>query len=264
MAAPRPGFLSSVGVLVTRPAAQAAGIATLIEAAGGTPVLFPTIEIVEPEDPARLAAVITRLAEFDIAIFISANAVQHGAAAMRRHWPHLPGNLALVAVGPASARALAQQGLGGAVVPADGADSEALLELPLLTDVAGKRIVIFRGQGGRELLAETLRARGAQVEYAECYRRALPRVDPAALLARWQRGDIDIVLATSREALENLRALLGPAGEALLRATPCIVASERIAEVARAFGMHAVMARAADDRALVAALEAWRAQQKPL
>lgn len=264
MAVREQGTLNSLGVLVTRPAAQSAGIAALIERAGGKPVLFPTIEIAEPDDPARLDDLIDRIDTFDIAIFVSANAALHAAARLRVRGRTLPQRLTRVAVGPASARALAQQGLGDAIVPADGADSEALLELPLFAEVAGKRIVIFRGQGGRELLAEALRAQGAQVEYAECYRRALPRADPAPLLERWRQGDIEVVLVASSEALANLRALLGPAGEALLRQTPCIVASERIAARARSFGMHAVVARAADDHALVTALEAWRAQQKPL
>lgn len=264
MAAPEAGSLNGVGVLVTRPVSQALGIASLIKDAGGQPVLFPTIEIAEPDDPARLDDVINRLGEADIAIFVSANAALYAAGRIRARWRTLPEHLVLIAVGPASARTLAEQGLGNAVSPADGASSEALLELPLLTGVAGKRIVIFRGQGGRELLAETLHARGAQVEYAECYRRVIARVDPAPLVARWRQGRIHVVLIASGEALENLRTLLGPDGTMLLRQTPCIVASERIAGAARLLGMQATVARAADDRSFVSALEEWRAQQKSL
>lgn len=256
--------LAGVGVLITRPAGQSAGIAAHIESAGGIPILFPTIEIAEPDNPAHLTDVVARLGEFDIAIFVSANAVQRAALHIRERWRELPTHLQLVAVGPASARMLRELDFGQALTPMAGASSEALLEMPLLTDVAGKRIVIFRGQGGRELLADTLRRRGAHVEYAECYRRAIPQADPSVLIAQWQGGEIRVVLITSAEALENLRTLLGPHGDVLLRQTPCVVASERIAETARALGIMAVVASAADDEAFLSALKAWRAQQKSL
>ena len=256
--------LTGVGVLITRPAGQSAGIAARIESAGGVSILFPTIEIAEPDDPARLTDIIARLGEFDIAIFVSANAAQRAASRIRERWREVPTHLRLLAVGTASARMLRELDFGRALAPTDGASSEALLELPLLTDVAGKRIVIFRGQGGRELLADTLRRRGAQVEYAECYRRAIPQADPSALIAQWQRGEIRVVLITSAEALNNLRTLLGPDGDRLLRQTPCVVASERIAETARALGIMAIVASAVDDDAFLSALKAWRAQQKSL
>lgn len=264
MAAPDRALLAGVGVLITRPAAQAAGIAALIESAGGRPIIFPTIEITEPDDLTLLADIVARLDEFDIAIFVSANAAQRAARHILERWHIPPPHLKLIAVGPASARMLAEQGMGAAVTPMGGASSEALLALPLLTHVAGKRIVIFRGQGGRELLAETLRARGAQVEYAECYRRAIPHADPSALLTRWRKGELHVVLVTSAEALDNLHTLLGPEGATLLHQTPCVVASERIAEAARAWGVQALVADAADDHALVSVLKAWRARQKSL
>jgi len=264
MVAPDGRPLAGIGVLITRPAAQAAGIAALIEDAGGKAIVFPTIEITGPKEPARLADIVARLDTYDIAIFISANAVLGAASLIRDRWPVLPPHLKVVAVGPASARHVREQGLGEAVAPADGASSESLLGLPLLTDVANKRVLIFRGQGGRELLADTLRQRGAHVEYAESYRRGMPQADPSALLAKWRQGEVHAVLLTSTEALENLRTLLGPDGDRLLRQTPCVVASERIAEATRALAMNAVVTRSADDHAFLAALKAWRAQQKSL
>ncbi|MCX7139646.1 MAG: uroporphyrinogen-III synthase, partial [Proteobacteria bacterium] len=160
-------------VVLTRPAGQAAQLAGLIRAAGAEPVLFPTLEILEATDSRPLAALLERLDLFDLAVFISANAVHRGLSQVgaRSSWP--PG-LRVAAVGSASARALHSHGFEAVIVPAQGFDSEALLALPELQDVAGKRVVIFRGDGGRELLGDTLRARGAAVEYAACYRRALP------------------------------------------------------------------------------------------
>jgi len=257
-------WLAGVRVLITRPAPQAAGIVRLVELAGGIPVVFPTIEILEPEDTSKLDDVIARLDKFDIAIFISANAAHTAAPRIRERWRVLPSGLTLIAVGPASASALANEWLGDAITPAAGSNSEALLQLPQLIQVAGKHIVVFRGQGGRELLADSLRARGATITYAECYRRALPRLDVAPLLKQWRQGGVHVVLITSNEALGNLRMLLGPEGASLLRQTPCVVASERIAASARDFVKQTVVAAAAEDHALLAALKAWRAQEKSL
>ena len=91
-----------------------------------------------------------------------------------------PRRLQVATVGGASVRALERFGITGVVAPQGRYDSESLLDLPALAAVNGRRVVIFRGEGGRELLGETLRARGAVVEYAECYRRVRPELDRGA------------------------------------------------------------------------------------
>jgi uroporphyrinogen-III synthase len=246
--------LAGRSILVTRPAHQAAALAQGIGDAGGDAVLFPALEIRAVVDD-TLTALIDRLHEFHAAIFISPNAAQFGAHSIveRRTFP---APLQYFALGPGTARELDLQGLHHATAP-DGQDTEALLKLPELQNVAGKRIVIFRGVGGRELLAESLRLRGAMVEYAECYRRVLPHADAGPLRARWARGEIHAVTITSAETLHNLAVLLGEAGTALLRATPVFAPHEKIAEAARRFGIHRVIATPGGDAGLLQGLVNW-------
>ena len=241
-------------VLVTRPAHQAAAQARMVEAAGGEAFVFPALEI-EAVEADRLADTLAYLVGADIAIFISPNAAQFGMAAIRAHGG-LPGGLRVCAVGPGTARELAAQGVEGVITP-DGQDSEALLALPQLQAVAGKRAVIVRGVGGRALVADTLRARGAEVRFLECYRRTCPHADAAPLLARWQAGGIDAVTVASAETLHNLAALLGAAGAPLLAATPLFAPHEKIAVAARRFGIAHVIATPGGDAGLLDGLVNW-------
>ena len=241
-------------VLMTRPAHQAAALAQAICAAGGAAFEFPALDI-EAVPPDALSAPLARLAAADIAIFISPNAAQFGMAAVHAGGG-LPASTEVFAVGPGTARALAAQGVGGVITP-DGHDSEALLALPQLADVAGKRVVIVRGVGGRALLADTLAARGAQVDFMECYRRVRPQADAAPLLACWQAGGIDAVTVTSAETLHNLAALLGEAGVPLLLRTPLFAPHAKIAEAARRFGIAKVIATPSGDAGLVEGLVNW-------
>ena len=240
-------------VLVTRPAHQAAALVQLIEDAGGTAVGFPALAVEAVED-SHLAATLAQLADADIAIFISPNAAQFGMKAIQAAGG-LPPAVESFALGPGTARALAEQGVS-ATVP-DGQDSEALLMLPRLHDVAGKRVVIVRGVGGRPLLADTLSARGAQVHYLECYRRVRPQTDAAPLLARWQAGGVDAVTIASAETLHNLATLLGETGAPLLTITPLFAPHEKIAAAARRFGIAHVIATAGGDAGLVDGLINW-------
>ncbi|MDZ7595732.1 MAG: uroporphyrinogen-III synthase [Thiobacillus sp.] len=241
-------------VLVTRPARQAAALVQAIRAAGGEAFVFPALDI-EALSLDALSEPLARIAEADIAIFISPNAAQFGMAAINAGGT-LPEAVEVFAVGPGTARALQAQGVGGVITP-DGQDSEALLALPQLNAVAGKRVVIVRGVGGRALLADALAARGAQVTFMECYRRVRPQADAAPLLARWQAGGIDAVTVTSAETLHNLAALLGEAGMPLLAATPLFAPHEKIAEAACRFGLARVIATSGGDDGLVDGLVNW-------
>ncbi len=257
--------LSNVRVLVTRPAAQAHRLAEMIEQAGGEAVRFPALEIAPPCDTTALERVLADIARADLAIFISPNAVTYGIAHLKMHGG-LPARLAIAAIGRGTAKTLAEAGMANAITPVGGSDSESLLALPQLNDVAGKRIVIFRGEGGRELLGDTLRARGAEVAYAECYRRVRPAADAVPLAARLAAGELDIVTVTSVETLRNLHDMLdGPARERLRR-LPIVVVGVRQAEACRAFGWsrEPVIARDASDETILAALKAWRASQNSL
>jgi uroporphyrinogen-III synthase len=258
--------LAGVRVLVTRPAAQAGGLARLIEEAGGEAIVFPALEIAPPRDAAALDKILARLREFDSAIFISANAVHQGLGRLAARGLSLPPGLALAAVGEATARALKERGIADVVSPGGRFDSEALLATQALTEVDGKRIVIFRGEGGRELLADELRRRGARVEYAQCYRRVRPATDPAALLERLARGTIDIVTVTSVASLTNLLEIAGTGGRARLLRLPFVVVSTRLGGAARAAGLeHPPLESAnASDEAIVARIRAWRASRNSL
>lgn len=230
--------LSGKTILITRPVEQSKKLSQLIQAAGGVPVVFPAIEIKPPTDPERLHELLSRLDHFDLAIFVSPTAVARAweVIATTRGWPK---NLKVAAVGQGSAQALNERGLQNIIVQPEQSDSEALLALPALEAVSGQRIVIFRGEGGRELLAQTLAQRGAIVEYAECYRRAKPEADITPLLQQHTRQKFAAIVLTSRESLANLREMLGTAWDRF-RSVPVFVPHPRIAEAAREKGMETV------------------------
>jgi uroporphyrinogen-III synthase len=249
------GPLAGIGVLITRPARQAGGFAQKIAAFGGTPVIFPAIAILPPADPAGLVRVHIALDTYDIAVFVSANAVEYGAPDPRR-WP---ARLLAFAPGPGSAEALAAVGIAGARIPATTFDSEGLLVLPELTNVRGKRVVIFRGDGGREHLGDALRARGAHVDHVACYRRAMPESGAAGLAEAFREGRIDAVTITSSEGLDNLWTLADHALRTAWRGLPTFVPHPRIAEHARGLGL-AVVETAGGDAGLLAGLVEWAAR----
>ena len=246
-------------VVVTRPAAQADRLAGLIRAAGGEPLLFPVLEIRAAEDLRPLLALVERLDAFDFAIFVSANAVEKALDIVyaRRAWP---AGLRVATVGRGSERALARYGFAAVIVPRSGYDSEALLDLPELKDVAGRRVVIFRGNGGRDLLGDTLAARGAVVEYAECYLRCRPQADAAPLLALCARHGLDAFTVSSSEGLANLSQMLGAAGRGCLEETPFFVPHERIAAAARKLDVRTVVLTEAGDEGLVEGMSAFFAK----
>jgi len=246
--------LAGLGVLVTRPEQQADALCRLIEQYGGVAIRCPALRIAEPHDWTPALVIFDRLADNHWVIFTSANAVD-------RAWPLIqerggfPPQLDIAAVGQATARALERCGVTGCLCPAQGFTSEALLALPRFQNVAGQRIVIVRGEGGREYLADTLTARGAHVDRAEVYRREPPSADIGALLERWAHGEIGAVVITSTESLHNLFAMLGAIGQPYLRNTPLVVVSARIRRSAVEQGCrHLLLAREASDEAIVAAL----------
>jgi uroporphyrinogen-III synthase len=246
--------LAGRGIVVTRPALQAAPLAEMIRSAGGRPILFPVLEILDTADLAPLIDAVDRLDSFELAIFISPNAVLRAMNQIvaRRSWP---AGLRAAAVGKGSVKELKRFGITGVLVPTRSFDSEGLLALPELQQIDGWRVVIFRGDGGRELLGDTLAGRGASVEYVECYRRARPRADASPLLRAWARNEVDAVTVTSSEGLRNLFEMLGKLGQSWLRRTPLLVPHPRIALAARELGCRNVVETAPGDEGLMAALQ---------
>lgn len=250
--------LAGLKIAVTRPRDQAAPLALHITRAGGTPLLFPLLEIEPVLEDAGLREQLSRLAQFDLAIFISPNAVQYGIAAIRPTHPTLPPRLRIATVGQGSAKALRELGIADILAPTERFDSEGLLALPELQDVAGWNVLIFRGDGGRELLGDTLKARGATVEYAACYRRSKPQQDIAELLS----AAPDAITVTSSEALDHLRRMLENCGSEAWRDLPLFVPHPRIAELARQQGWKRIETTASGDDGLLSGLIAWAQKEK--
>lgn len=246
--------LAGIGILVTRPRQQAETLLEQIRAEGGTALALPALEIAPPRDPHALAERIGHLRDYDRIVFVSPTSVEEAWPQILARHGDWPDRFHLAAVGQGSARMLRHFGARQVIAPDDGADSESLLALPEMQAVAGQRILIMRGEGGREVLAEGLRQRGATVDYAECYRRVPPQLDPAPILALWRQGGVQAVTVTSSEILANLIALLGADGLALLRATPLFVIHPRIAAAARERGLTEVIVTQPGDAGLLAAL----------
>lgn len=251
--------LSGLSIVVTRPRDQAVQLARSIEQAGGTPLLFPLLDITEVQDTRELHGQISRLVQFDLAIFISPNAVHYGIAAIRAAG-NLPSQLKIATVGQGSAKALRDMGIASVIVPTERFDSEGLLALPELQDVNGKRVIIFRGDGGRELLGNTLRARGATVEYAACYQRSKPQQDAGALM----NAAPDAITVTSSEALGYLWQMLDENAKNQLRATTLFVPHSRIAELATQQGWQHVLLTGTGDDGLLSALKNWAMERTGL
>ena len=194
--------LRGSGVLVTRPRAQAGELVAAIESHRGAAIAFPVLDI-QPRHPDTVETEAHQLEKPDIVIFVSTNAVRFGL-------PYT-GDAAIGAIGPATAAAIGESGLEVSIRPADGFDSEHLLGDPALRDVAGQTVRIIRGTDGREVLAKTLRQRGAEVEYLCVYERRLPEYTGSELRelsSRFAAGDIDCVTVMSVASLTNLFELL--------------------------------------------------------
>ncbi|HUP28714.1 MAG TPA: uroporphyrinogen-III synthase [Usitatibacter sp.] len=235
------GRLDGVGIVITRPRPAAEALAAALVREGARPFIFPALAIEDLPHSDALESALAILPRAALAIFVSAHAVQKGIAAAARHgsWPAGP---RVAAIGEATAEALRAAGFRSVVSPHERHDSEALLALPELEQVAGRDVVIFRGEGGREHLREVLESRGARVSYAQCYRRVRPAADAAPLLQGWSRGEVDAVSALSAETLENFVAMIGEEGARRLGSTTLVVPHEAIAghALARRFARVAV------------------------
>jgi uroporphyrinogen-III synthase len=238
-------------VLVTRPAGQSQGLCDRLAVSGFDAIAVPAIAITAPVDSSALAALITALDGYQLAVFISVNAVQQGLTAIlrQRTWPS---QTAIATVGPGTAAAVQSLGLRVDHVPQHEYSSEGLLALPALQDMKGSRIVILRGNGGRDTLRTEFGARGAQVEYVEVYRRICPADSAALLWPLLHEHKLQLITVTSNEALQNLFDMAGSKGQPLLREIPLVVASSRQAALAARLGFRqgAVIAGHASDEAM--------------
>lgn len=232
--------LQGLRVLVTRPRHQAGNVCNLIEQAGGQPVRFPVLEIQPVENQEKLVRELNNLDTFQWVFFISANAVNFAQQANNGKIT-LSNTVAVIAVGKATQRALENAGQHVDFVPEIGFNSEALLKMPALQDMQGQKCLIVRGSDGRELLAETLRKRGALVEYLQVYKRVRPEIDCDSIIELINKGMLDIIMITSAEALNNLVVILNGTNQQKLLQIPLIVISERINKKALKMGFSKII-----------------------
>lgn len=257
--------LTGLNIIVTRPHEQAGKLTQRIKQAGGQVILFPLLKICPAPDSPSLHAHVSRLHEFNLVIFISPNAVRYGmeaiiaaggwsnAGASTGHDTALPASLRIATVGQSSVHALRDYGIQDVIAPQNRSDSEALLALPELQQIAGWRVAIFRGNGGREFLGNTLKERGARVEYVTCYQRARSHQNAAILLA----SNPDAITVTSSEALGYLQDMLDSMAKEHFLTVPLFVPHARIAETAHKLGWSNVIATNAGDDGLISGLIAW-------
>ena len=240
-------LLIGLGIAITRPVDQAKKLSALIAEAGGVPILFPLIEITPLNDYSEFEAVINHIANYDWAIFISSNAVQNGMPRLLKQG--LPSTLKFAAIGPVTASELKSFGVKKVLVPTDRFDSESLLALPEMANVAGKKILIVRGIGGRDVLAETLKNRGASVTFAECYQRINPQTNCDLLAQLYAEKKLHGIVITSSEAMRHLLDLAGDCE--WLRNVTLFVNHARIAELPLQMGLKVYVADAPGDDAML-------------
>jgi uroporphyrinogen-III synthase len=249
-------------VVITRPRQQAEPLARAVAALGRTPLILPLLEIAPLADEAPLRAALADLRRYALVAFVSPNAVDAAFV----HVAAWPPEVALAVVGEGSRAALARHGIEGGRyrihAPLDPArsDSEHLLQALDIGALHGHRVLVVRGETGREVLPDALRAAGVDVETVAAYRRTVPSLNPdmAASLRALLAAPNDWII-TSSEALRGLAGLVaqldGGASVAKLQQQHLIVPHARIAETASALGFNAVTLTGSGDERLLAALQ---------
>jgi uroporphyrinogen-III synthase len=249
--------LTGKKILITRPQHQSETLCRMIENKGGQVIRFPVIGIRAVPDTDTLRQTLNRVADYDIGIFISQNAVSWTLELLNKEINALY-NLKLIALGKATARLLKEAGFTDISHTETVASSEALLELPVLQAnvLKGSRVIIFRGTGGRELLAERLCERGAEVDYAEVYQRIPIEYDNEIIDGIWLHDLPDYVVISSNEGLINLFDMLSSKYRSILLDTQLVVLGPRMAELAERLGFRKapVIAEETSDEGLFRAI----------
>lgn len=236
-----------------------------IEAAGGEVWHQPVISInaLSSSDHERLQSCKQRIMDLDLyqqVIFISTNAVKFGVDWIEQYWPQLPVGLEWHAIGAATAEAMTQTGLSVTEQGSVAMNSEELLASASLQSIDGQKILVIRGVGGREHLAEQIQARGAIVDYVECYQRVVPELPEGELSALLSAHQINVISVNSGESLDNFCALLGQEKLSAYLSVAVLVPGERVAAVAREHGFTSVFI--ADNAGHAATLRALESLQK--
>ena len=255
--------LSGQRVLITRPAHQQPPLITGLQVRGAKTLSLPLLAITAPsrgEQADVLRRQLLALDSYELLVFISSNAVREGCKAIDDYWPQFPVGLDLLAIGPSTA-ALAEELTGQRVrSAAGGMTSEDLLELDSFTNIEGRRIGIFRGEGGRDFLAQQLRKRGAQVDYFDVYRREELNYEDIQVREALIESEPTLLTAMSGQTLQALRSLIDQLSEPhadKLLTLPVIVPSQRVRDLAAEMGFeNPIAAPGADLDSLLQALVA--------
>lgn len=246
--------LKKLTVLVTRPENQAGHFIDMINSSNGTAINLPTIDIAASPLNDEQKKKLQNISEINIVIFVSVNAVNYALKALNSLDMTFPENLIVAAVGPSTAVALQENNVQVDIVPENDFSSEGLLATPELDEIAGEKILIFKGEYGRELLRSELIERYAEVDSIECYQRIIPDVDVKPIIKSLKAGTIDAVTATSVSSISNLFEMFGKDSK-LLTDVPFVVASRRIAESCEDFDIKRTkIADNAGDKAMLDAL----------
>lgn len=242
-------------ILVTRPDQAGIELTTALSAAGRAAIHAPLFTLAAGSELNLLPGYFSRLNPGDWIIAASGHAVSYAEQTVEQiggRWPHVQ----YAAVGRSTALHL-QQACGQPVLfPASDETSEGLLQLPALQTVSGQQVLILRGNGGRPLLAQVLRERGAEVNFCECYQRVPLEYCGAQQTDIWQRANVNLLVITSGDILQQLVALVPDTAHHWLTSCRLVVVSKRIAAMAREFGwQEIVISDRADNRSLIAAVE---------
>ena len=252
-------------ILNTRPAHQQAELSTLLEQEGAKILFFPVIDIVARDSSVARQRLTQQLSDYDILLFVSRNAVDH-AFRYIDNTRFKPG-VCFGVIGTATRSALAQrvEQLDDCLLAGAPYNSETLLEADALQQVRGKRVLILRGQEGRNLLGDELTTRGAAVDYCEVYQRELPRYAASEFNRLVEKAFPTLVLLTSNEGMHNLIELVDSRAAQRLRRIPWLLISERMRESALKLGHNAsiIIARSASDKGIQQAIRDWADQLKP-
>lgn len=246
-----------MSILVTRPSPAGEQLVSRLRALGQVAWSFPLIDFSPGRELSRLADHLRALQAGDMLFALSQHAVEFAHARLQQEGQSWPDSPRYFAIGRTTALALHTESGQDVRYPLDRETSEVLLQLPELQTVVGKRVLILRGNGGRELLGDTLRERGADVTFCECYQRCTKYYDGAEEAMRWQSRNVTTLVVTSGEMLQHLWSLIPQwYRENWLLRCRLLVVSERLANLARELGWQDIrIADNADNDALLRALQ---------
>lgn len=245
--------IDQINILVTRPQHQAGNLCHLIEQQGWHAIRFPTLKIVETDENS-IKQQLETINQYQWIIFISTNAVNFALRSNNGKIDNFRG-LSIAAVGKATAQALVKAGLSVDLIPATDFNTEGLLATAEMNNVSGKSLLIIRGKGGRETLADSLRDRGAKVDYMQVYAREIPHDNDLTTIELIKHRKLDAIIITSGEGLKNLMSMISKELYEHLFLIPMVVISNRINGLAESLGFkYITVTKKSDDAAIIEAM----------